>query len=109
MIPMIELHDATCNWDSLKFVIDYWTKPAMLEVIQRYEHALLLNIANEAGTDTVTVQEFLEGYQMAIIRLRQSGIRVTLIIDAKGCGMDLDVLVPNSRLTQSYYCHLISF
>lgn len=96
MIPMIELHDATCNWDSLNFVVNYWTQPAMLDLIQRYEHALLLNVANEAGDDAVTVQEFLAGYKLAIMKLRQSGIRVPLIIDAKGCGKDLDVLVPTA-------------
>ena len=68
----------------------------MIEIVQRYEHALLVNIANEAGDDKVTEAQFLAGYQSAITQLRNAGIRTPLIIDAKGCGKDLDVLVPTA-------------
>ena len=93
MIPMVEMHDATCAWDVLDDVVNYWTTPGMIEIVQRYEHALLVNIANEAGDDNVTEPQFLAGYQSAITQMRNAGIRTPLIIDAKGCGKDLDVLV----------------
>jgi mannan endo-1,4-beta-mannosidase len=93
MIPMVEMHDATCAWDVLDDVVNYWTTPGMVEIVQRYEHALLVNIANEAGDDNVTEAQFLAGYQSAITQMRNAGIRTPLIIDAKGCGKDLDVLV----------------
>ena len=96
MIPMVEMHDATCNWDALDNVVNYWTKTEVVQVVQRYEHALLVNIANEAGDDGVTEQQFLTDYKAAITKLRNAGIRTPLIIDAKGCGKDLDVLVPTS-------------
>jgi mannan endo-1,4-beta-mannosidase len=96
MIPMVEMHDATCNWNELTDVVNYWTKPEMLAIVSRYEHALLVNIANEAGDDLVTQQQFLSEYQSAITKLRNAGIRTPLIIDAKGCGKDLDVLVPTA-------------
>ena len=93
MIPMVEMHDATCDWNVLDDVVNYWTTPGMIEIVQRYEHALLVNIANEAGDDNVTEAQFLAGYQSAITQMRNAGIRTPLIIDAKGCGKDLDVLV----------------
>lgn len=93
MIPMVEMHDATCNWNALNDVVNYWIKPDVIQLVQRYEHALLVNIANEAGDDGVTQQQFLSGYQSAITKLRNAGIRTPLIIDAKGCGKDLDILV----------------
>lgn len=96
MIPMVEMHDATCNWESLDDVVNYWTTPGMIAIVQRYEHALLVNIANEAGDDNVTQAQFLSGYQSAITQLRNAGFRTPLIIDAKGCGKDLDVLVPTA-------------
>lgn len=96
MIPMVEMHDATCNWNELNDVVNYWVQPTVIDIVQRYEHALLVNIANEAGDDGVTQQQFLSGYQSAITALRNAGIRTPLIIDAKGCGKDLDVLVPTA-------------
>ncbi|WP_276374545.1 cellulase family glycosylhydrolase [Chryseolinea sp. H1M3-3] len=96
MIPMVEMHDATCNWNALNNVVNYWTQPQVIQIVQRYEHALLVNIANEAGDDNVTQQQFVSGYQSAITTLRNAGIRTPLIIDAKGCGKDLDVLVPTA-------------
>jgi mannan endo-1,4-beta-mannosidase len=96
MIPMVEMHDATCLWETLNDVVDYWTSPGMVEIIQRYEHTLLVNIANEAGDDNVTEAQFLAGYKSAITQMRNAGIRTPLIIDAKGCGKDLDVLVPTA-------------
>jgi mannan endo-1,4-beta-mannosidase len=93
MIPMVEMHDATCAWDELDDVVNYWTTPGMVAIVQRYEHALLVNIANEAGDDGVAEAQFLTGYKSAITQMREAGIRTPLIIDAKGCGKDLDVLV----------------
>ena len=102
MIPMVEMHDATCTWDALDEVVDYWIKPEVIKIVQRYEHALLVNIANEAGDDGVTQQQFLSGYQSAITALRNAGIRAPLIIDAKGCGKDLDVLIPTAAALISH-------
>jgi len=93
MIPMVEMHDATCDWEALDDVVNYWTTPGMIAIVQRYEHALLVNIANEAGDDGVAEAQFLAGYKSAITQMRGAGIRTPLIIDAKGCGKDLDVLV----------------
>ena len=87
LIPMIELHDATGKWDQLGKVVDYWTQPNTVEVLKRHEPYLLVNIANEAGSD-VTDEQFKDGYREAIQRMRAAGIRAPLIVDAAGWGRD---------------------
>jgi mannan endo-1,4-beta-mannosidase len=94
MIPMVEMHDATCDWDALDDVVNYWIKPDVVALVKKYQHALLVNIANEAGDDNVTNAQYLTGYKSAITQMRAAGIVTPLFIDAKGCGKDLESLVP---------------
>ncbi len=93
LIPMIELHDATGQWERLGEVVDYWTDPETVAVINRHQEYLLVNIANEAGDGTVTDEQFKEGYRDAIVRMRSAGIRTPLVIDAAGWGRDADQLL----------------
>ena len=60
MIPMVEMHDATCDWNVLGAVVNYWIKPEVIQIVQRYEHALLVNIANEAGDAGESEVEYSE-------------------------------------------------
>jgi mannan endo-1,4-beta-mannosidase len=100
MIPMIELHDATCDITKLPAIANYWTKPEVVQLIERYQHALLINIANEAGNEGVTAGVFLQAYQAAITQIRNAGIHTPLVIDAPDCGKNLDVLLATfSQLT----------
>jgi mannan endo-1,4-beta-mannosidase len=97
MIPMIELHDATCNWDLLDDVVAFWVKPEVVQLIQKYQHTLLVNIANEAGAqDKVTEAQFLAGYKDAITKMRNAGIKTPLVIDGPDCGKNLDIVVQTS-------------
>lgn len=92
MIPMVEMHDATCDLSQLNAVVAYWTRADVVALVQKYEYALLINIANEAGDYTVTKEQFLAAYKPAITNMRNAGIRPPLIIDAPDCGKNLDVL-----------------
>lgn len=94
MIPIVEIHDATCDWTKLDMVIDYWMQPDMVTLVKKYEHALLVNIANEAGDEAVTGVEFVAKYKDAITKFRNAGIRAPLIIDAPDCGKNLELIVP---------------
>lgn len=94
MIPIVEIHDATCNWANLDLVVDYWMLPDMVTLVKKYEHALLVNIANEAGDYTVTAVDFVTKYKEAITKFRNAGIRAPLIIDAPDCGKNLELIVP---------------
>jgi mannan endo-1,4-beta-mannosidase len=93
MFPMPELHGATGKWDKLQEQVDYWTKPEVVRVLKKHEPYLLLNIANEAGDHSIKAAEFLEGYSMAVKRIRSTGLRCPVIIDASGWGQDLNILL----------------
>lgn len=92
MIPMPECHDATGNWSKLQTVVDYWTRSDIVEVLKKHEAYLLLNIANEAGDYSITSKTFREGYESAILKIRNAGIHVPLVIDAPNWGQNINVL-----------------
>lgn len=93
LIPIIELHDATGEWEKLDDMVDYWVRSATVEVLKRHEQHLLVNIANEAGDHSVTDEQFKEGYKEAIARMRRAGVRTPLVIDAAGWGRDVEQLL----------------
>ncbi len=92
MFPMPEMHGATGKFDKLQEQVDYWVKPEVIEVLKKHEPYLLLNIANECGDHSVEADEFRAGYKLAIDRIRATGLRCPLVIDASGWGQDLDIL-----------------
>jgi len=94
MIPMIELHDRTCGAFDVQPLVDYWTRSDIVSVIQKHEEYLLVNIGNEVGTN-VSDSEFRSTYRSAVNQMRSAGIHVPLIIDADGCGKDIDTIQAN--------------
>jgi mannan endo-1,4-beta-mannosidase len=92
LIPMPELHDATGELSGVSACVDWWVRNDVVQMIQRYEERMVLNIANEAGDDAVTEQQFVSTYSSAITRMRNAGINVPLIIDASSWGQDIDML-----------------
>jgi mannan endo-1,4-beta-mannosidase len=92
LIPLIELHDATGNWNRLQDLVDYWTQPAVVKMIQKHQAYLLVNIGNEVGDDTVTEAQFIAGYTKAIQAMRTAGIHTPLVIDAADWGKNLALL-----------------
>lgn len=97
MIPVAELHDATGKWSKLKFCVDYWCRPEMVEVLRKHERYLILNIANEAGNFDVTDSAFRAEYKEAILRLRAAGLHMPLMIDAAGWGRRQSYLLKNGN------------
>lgn len=94
LIPMVELHDATGKWGKdLDACVDFWTREDVLQVIQKYERYLLINIANEAGGYVIPNDEFAKVYADIVVRMRNSGIRVPLIIDAANWGRNEENLL----------------
>jgi mannan endo-1,4-beta-mannosidase len=85
LLPMLELHDSTCAWE-LELVLDYWTSREARALIERHQKHLLINVANEPSPPDGA--RFEQGYGDAIVRLREAGIHVPLIIDAARCGRD---------------------
>ena len=86
MIPMPSVWEATGKWSQLKKCVDYWSRKDIVEVIQKHKRYLLLNIANEAGNFDVSESEYRDIYRNVILRLREAGITVPLVVDASGWG-----------------------
>jgi mannan endo-1,4-beta-mannosidase len=97
MIPMVELHDATGDWNKLPIVIDYWLRNDVRRIVQKYEKWVLVNIANEVGTGNTPDSVFVKNYKNAIRRLRESGYRMPLIIDGSDWGKDEKIILRNWR------------
>lgn len=93
LIPIIELHDATGDWNKLQACADYWVRKDVLTVIKKYQRYLLLNIANEAGDQHVTQEQFNTRYAAVIKQLRKAAIDVPLVIDAAGWGRNENLLL----------------
>jgi mannan endo-1,4-beta-mannosidase len=92
LIPMVELHDATGDWSRLNELVNYWTQPAVVKILQKHKAHLLVNIGNEVGDDTVSQADFVAGVTDAVQRMRAAGIHTPLVIDAPDWGKDLGML-----------------
>jgi mannan endo-1,4-beta-mannosidase len=92
LVPMVELHDATGNWDGLGYLVDYWVRPALVALIRKHQAYLLVNIGNEVGDEHVSATDFITGYMAAVTAMRAAGIRTPLVIDAPDWGKNLAVL-----------------
>lgn len=89
MVAMPELHDFTGH-DSLgdmHIAANYWTSDSINPIMNEFKNVLLINIANEWtswGKDSI----WLEGYKLAINKIRAAGMQHCLVIDAGGWGQD---------------------
>lgn len=91
MIPMIELHDATCKWEKELFdkITAYWTDKKMVSIIKKHEKYLMINYGNEIGGWNISLDDYEKTYINIIKKMRKAGIRVPIIIDMFKCGQDL--------------------
>jgi len=96
MIPMPSVWMATGNWAELEACVDFWCKPDIAAVARKHEKYILLNIANEAGDGTVSDQEYRDGYEEAVGRIRTAGILSPLVIDAAGWGRGEKYILNNA-------------
>lgn len=92
MIPMPELHDATGALGKLPSLFDWWVKPDVVAVLKKHETHLLVNVGNEVGDNNVTADAWKTAYAAGIKRMREAGIRATLVVDAPGYGQKIEVI-----------------
>lgn len=92
MIPMVEVHDATGRFQDLPKCVDFWVSKEVLALIEKHQEYLLVNIGNEIGDNNVTAEQFEKEYTTAILRMREAGIHVPLIIDGVDWGKSIDIL-----------------
>jgi mannan endo-1,4-beta-mannosidase len=90
MIPMVELHDATGSPKAEKLLetVDYYTTTEVKKVLLKYEKYILINLVNEWGNFSTTLDYWKDAYMKAISRLRDAGIHTTLVIDATNWGQN---------------------
>lgn len=85
MISIVEVHDGTGSdsLEALSKITDYWVKIA--GVFKGTENYCILNIANEwvGGRD---LNIWTKGYTESIPRLRKTGIKNVIMVDAAGWG-----------------------
>ena len=98
MIPILSIHDdthITCHTDWNHFntaVMNFWTSPAVLNLIENNKARIIINLANEfdyvrwTGNQTTALNNFKTNYNAAINTLRNAGVTVPIMIDAPDCG-----------------------
>ena len=85
MIAVLEVHDATGKDDtsSLEKACDYWIE--MKDALIGNEKYVILNIANE-WTGNWDSKLWRDGYTSVIPKIREAGIKNTILVDAGGWG-----------------------
>ena len=98
MVPILSIHDdsfITCKTDWAYFnstVMNFWTSPAIINLINTNKSKIIINLANEfdkvrwANNPVTALDNFKTNYNAAITTLRNAGITVPIMIDAPDCG-----------------------
>ena len=96
MIPMLELHDVTCNNDTTAIIntANWFTQTNVKTILLKYQKWLMLNTVNEAGYvmwNSNNETRFRLMYQTIISNLRNAGLNMPLVLDASDCGQHLNL------------------
>lgn len=112
MVPIVELHDVTCkdnnDADFENIVMKFWLSTGVINLINKYQNCLVINIANEFGKvewaddQSVGWPTYAAKYKNAIVRLRAKGVKVPIMIDAPDCGTSSQVFIDHSTEILNY-------
>ena len=96
MIAILEVHDVTGKDDTslLETAADYWIE--VKEALIGKENYVILNIANE-WVGNWDGQKWCDGYTSVIPRLREAGIKNTIIVDGAGNSDDIKERIAQIR------------
>lgn len=85
MVAVLDVHDTTGldDYSSLNNAVNYWID--IKDAIIGKEDTVIINIANE-WYGTWDSQGWANGYKIAIKKLREAGIKNTLMVDCAGWG-----------------------
>jgi mannan endo-1,4-beta-mannosidase len=102
LIAILEVHDCTGYPESsgsvpLSTAVDYWIQIRSALIGQ--EDYVIINIANEPFGNGVAVATWINEHQTAITRLRNAGLRHTLMVDAANWGQDWENIMRNNAAT----------
>jgi|GEM_PF-686631 len=110
IVSVLELHDMTGMFDSAAFVttiLDWWTSPEVVSLLNKHESHIILNIANEYGPVKYPaslnyqldpqydskILKWVNHMTTAIRTLRDADITVPIMIDAPNWGHAVEVLL----------------
>ena len=97
MIPIICLWDATGDWSKIQQCVNYWCSAAITSIFKKYEKHLIINIANEPGSEARGDPDFRDTYSAAVLQMRNAGLHVPLMIDADRWGRNADAVLDNGE------------
>lgn len=90
LIMVMEVHDST-GMDDISYLnnaVDYWIE--MKDALIGNEAYVILNIANEWYGSYNNLEKWRDAYLEAIPKLREAGIKNTLLVDSAGWGQCYD-------------------
>ena len=92
VVPMLEMHNATCSEDEFETITSYWTTESMVKICNDFEKYLWVNIANEHNFETY--EEWRDTYTSVVQDFREKGIKNLIVIDAgKFCGQNPEMFM----------------
>jgi mannan endo-1,4-beta-mannosidase len=96
MIPVLELHDVTCNDDTTSIIntANWFTQSTVKTILLKYQKWLIINPVNEASYvlwNSNNEARFKNMYQTIISNLRNAGLNMPLMLDASDCGQHLNL------------------
>jgi len=95
LVPIVELHDFTggTSASNLTAAANYFVRPDVKLILDKYTHVLIINIANEWGDGSVNELAWKNAYIPAISIIRNAGYKVPIMIDAPGYGQNENAIV----------------
>ncbi|MCR5743515.1 MAG: glycoside hydrolase family 5 protein [Lachnospiraceae bacterium] len=86
MIAIVEVHDGTGDneAETLETIADYWID--VKDALIGNEAYVILNIANEWYGSWSGTEKWAQAYESVIPRIREAGIKNTIMVDAAGWG-----------------------
>jgi mannan endo-1,4-beta-mannosidase len=102
LVPIIELHDYTCQDDPNLVnaqLMTWWTRSDVTAVLKKHERYLIINLANElgsyrwSGSPATALNNYANAYKTAISTIRNTGLRMPIMIDAPDCGTSVNAFL----------------
>lgn len=110
MIPIPEIHDTTGNWEKLPEALEFWLREETLQMISNHQQYLIINVGNEPGDQVMPEEDFFLAYNTIVTKMRASGIRVPIMIDADMWGQsEKNLLNVGPKLLQADPEHNLLF
>ena len=106
IIPIVQLYDLSARGiynDTTEFkntILNWWTSPNVVALINKHIHSLIINLANEFGyvkDGNNDPTGYINIYQSTIKTIRNAGIHVPIMIDAPDAGQNLNIILANGN------------